>query len=109
MHLYVYVLEDYPLGPTPMAAFEGIADGLAAEQTELRRSRVLRHGLTGLHLEYLDDFDTRLFIRFYADEGLLYEIAAGYSVILDDRELRMQALTFLDSFRLPDGAVTGDS
>jgi hypothetical protein len=92
-----------------MAAFEGIADGLAAEQTELRRSRVLRHGLTGLHLEYLDDFDSRFVIRFYADEGLLYEIAAGYSVILDDRELRMQALTFLDSFRLPDRAVTGDS
>ena len=93
-----------------MTTFEGIADGLTTGQTELRRSRIQRHGLTGLHLEYLDDdFDSRFFIQFYAHQGLLYEIAAGYSEILDDRELRLQALTFLDSFRLPDGAVTGDS
>ena len=110
VHLYVYVLEDSPIDSTPMAYLEEIADGFTAGQTEVRRSRVLRHGLTGLHLEYLDDdFDTRFFIRFYAHEGLLYEIAAGYSEILDDRELRMQAVTFLDSFRVPDGAVTGDS
>jgi hypothetical protein len=110
VHLYVYVLEDSPIDSTPMTYLEEIADGFAAGQTEFRRSRVLRNGLTGLHLEYLDvDFDTRFFIRFYAHEGLLYEIAAGYSEILDDRELRMQALTFLDSFRLPGRAVTGDS
>jgi hypothetical protein len=110
VHLYVYVLEDSPVDSNPMTYLEEIADGFTAGQTEIRRSRVLRHGLAGLHLEYLDvDFDTRFFIRFYAHEGLLYEIAAGYSEILDHRELRMQALTFLDSFRLPDGAVTGDS
>jgi len=71
---------------------------------------VVRHRLTGLDLEYLDiDDDYRFFIRLYAEEGLLYQVIAGYSELLDDRELRLRAVSFLDSFRVHDRTVTGGS
>lgn len=111
IHSYVYVSDRYRLGADTEPFLVWIADGLVGDGTELQRSTIRRHGWPGLEVVYRDELDNYLFInRIFVIEGRYFQISAGYADLLDGRERRREAATFLESFRVrAGGGVAGAS
>jgi hypothetical protein len=110
VHGYVYVSDRYRIGADPTPFLNWIADGLVDDGTELHRSEIRQQGWPGLEVVYRDDLDQYLFVnRVFVIQGHYVQVSAGYAELLDGRERRREAATFLDSFRLHGRPVAGAS